>query len=60
VNLIRSERQGQFYFYFIAGQRFDHTGSYNLAYAMFLVFDLAATILIWSIQKSRGDRIPTK
>ena len=39
--------------YFIAGQSFDRTGSYNLAYTMFLVFDLAAAVLIWSISKSK-------
>ncbi len=39
--------------YFIAGQSFDRTGSYNPAYTMFLVFDLAAAVLIWSISKSK-------
>ena len=43
--------------YLIAGQSFDRTGSYNLAYAMFLVFDLAAAVLIWSIPKSHSGRI---
>ena len=38
--------------YLIAGQSFDRTGSYNPAYALFLLFDLAAAALIWSIPKS--------
>ncbi len=41
--------------YLIAGQSFDHTGSYRLAYTMFLVFDVIAAILIWSIPKSKVD-----
>lgn len=41
--------------YFIAGQSFDRTGSYNLAYAMFLSFDIIAAVLIWSIPKSPGQ-----
>ncbi len=41
--------------YLIAGQSFDHTGSYRLAYTVFLVFDGIAAILIWSIPKSKVD-----
>ena len=39
--------------YLIAGQSFDRTGSYNLAYAMFFVFDVIAAMLIWSIPKTK-------
>jgi MFS family permease len=41
--------------YLIAGQSFDHTGSYNMAYAAFLGFDLIAAVLIGSIPKSPGQ-----
>jgi len=37
--------------YLIAGQRFDRTGSYNPAYALFFIFDIVAAMLIWSIPK---------
>jgi OFA family oxalate/formate antiporter-like MFS transporter len=43
--------------YFIAGQSFDRTGSYNLAYTLFLIFDLAAAMMIWSISKTQTDKI---
>jgi len=42
--------------YPIAGRRFDRTGSCNPAYTLFLVFDLAAAMMICSILKSQTDK----
>jgi MFS family permease len=39
--------------YFIAGQSFDRTGSYNLAYTAFLAFDVIAAVLIGSVPRKR-------
>jgi OFA family oxalate/formate antiporter-like MFS transporter len=39
--------------YFIAGQSFDRTGSYNLAYTAFLAFDVVAAVLIGSVPRKR-------
>jgi sugar phosphate permease len=38
--------------FFLAGQSFDRTGSYGFAYTLFVIFDIVAAGLIWSI--SRG------
>jgi MFS family permease len=35
----------------IAGQSYDRTGSYNMAYVIFIVFDMAAFFLILSVKR---------
>ncbi len=37
--------------YIIAGQSYDRFGSYDPAYICFIVFDLIAAVLLWSIRK---------
>jgi len=39
--------------FFLAGQSFDRTGSYGFAYTLFVIFDIVAAGLIWSIRKSK-------
>jgi len=38
--------------FYLAGQSFDRTGSYGFAYTLFVIFDMVAAGLIWSIRKS--------
>ena len=39
--------------FFLAGQSFDRTGSYGFAYTLFVIFDIVAAGLIWSITGGR-------
>jgi len=39
--------------FFLAGQSFDRTGSYGFAYTLFVIFDIVAAGLIWSISGER-------
>jgi OFA family oxalate/formate antiporter-like MFS transporter len=39
--------------FLLAGQSFDRTGSYGFAYALFIMFDMVAAGLIWSIAGGR-------
>jgi MFS family permease len=39
--------------FFLAGQSFDRTGSYGFAYTLFVIFDIVAAGLIWSIRKNQ-------
>jgi OFA family oxalate/formate antiporter-like MFS transporter len=39
--------------FFLAGQSFDRTGSYGFAYTLFVMFDMVAAGLIWSISGSQ-------
>ena len=39
--------------FFLAGQSFDRTGSYGFAYTLFIIFDIVAAGLIWSIRKNQ-------
>jgi sugar phosphate permease len=46
--------------YVIAGQSYDRSGSYDLAYITFALFDIIAAVLLWSIPADRHsglDRI---
>lgn len=38
--------------FILAGQSFDRTGSYGFAYALFIIFDIVAAGLIWTIAGS--------
>ena len=42
----------QLFGYLIAGQSYDRTGSYDTAYAIFIGFDIVASLLLFSLQKS--------
>lgn len=46
--------------YVIAGQSFDRTGSYNTAYAVFLVLDLVAVVLVIGAKKPGRPLDPDK
>jgi len=37
--------------YLIAGTSFDITGSYDTAYIIFIVFDIIAALLLFSLKK---------
>ncbi|RJP93494.1 MAG: MFS transporter [Desulfobacteraceae bacterium] len=48
----------QLFGYLIAGQSYDRTGSYDLAYAIFIGFDLIAGLMLFSLHNSGHDRKP--
>jgi sugar phosphate permease len=43
----------QLFGYLIAGQSYDRTGSYDTAYMIFILFDIVAGLLLFSLQKSK-------
>ena len=44
--------------FFLAGQSFDKTGSYGFAYTLFIIFDIVAAGMIWSIGGKREGQSP--
>jgi MFS transporter, OFA family, oxalate/formate antiporter len=41
--------------YLIAGLSFDHTGSYDVAYVVFIILDMMAAMLLFSLKTHRKD-----
>jgi MFS family permease len=41
--------------YIIAGQSFDHLGSYDPAYTLFIVFDIIAATLVFSVKRPKTN-----